>query len=66
MVMILAGIILLLPGICSLGFMAAEGSRMVSETGDILLLWLFCFAISAVGIIVIRAAIRRRNTDPDR
>jgi hypothetical protein len=66
MVTILAGIVLLLPGICSLGFMAAEGSRMFSETNDILLLWLVCFAFSAVGIMLIRAAWRRRNTNPDR
>jgi hypothetical protein len=66
MVTILAGVVLLLPGICSLGFMAAEGSRIVSETGDLLLLWLVCFAISAVGILLIRAAMHRRNTNPDR
>jgi hypothetical protein len=58
------GIILLLPGLCSLGFMAILLPGSVARGGSesafapFLLLWLVCFAISFGGIMMIRAGIR--------
>jgi hypothetical protein len=54
--LILIGVVLLLPGICSLGFMVAMGSGQ----GPLPLLWLLTFAIAAGGIALIRYAIRNR------
>ena len=53
-VMVIAGIILLLPGVCSLFFMSAMGSGSAGPLGA---LWLICFAISAGGIaLLVKAA----------
>ncbi|HXT07061.1 MAG TPA: hypothetical protein VN715_09015 [Roseiarcus sp.] len=60
------GVILLLPGACSLGFMAILlGSGSLGDIGPLPLLWLICFAISFGGIMMIRSAIRgSRPRDP--
>jgi hypothetical protein len=52
-VMVVFGIILLLPGVCSLFFMSAMGG----SDGPLVILWLICFAISAGGIaLLVKAA----------
>jgi uncharacterized membrane protein YraQ (UPF0718 family) len=52
-VMVVFGIILLLPGVCSLFFMSAMGG----SDGTLVTLWLICFAISAGGIaLLVKAA----------
>jgi len=53
----LVGAILLLPGLCSLGFMAVS-FPFKGDVGPLGLLWLVCFAISFGGIIMIRNALR--------
>jgi hypothetical protein len=60
--MILIGVVLLLPGLCSL--VLALGSIPEWRSGDpilqaIAMLWVFCFAVSGVGIGLIWLA--RRN-----
>jgi hypothetical protein len=57
--MLLVGVILLLPGLCSLLFMLT----MISEIGiggpigeAIIVLWIVCFFVSAIGIALIYAA----------
>jgi hypothetical protein len=61
----LVGIILLLPGACSLGFMALFiGSGGGGDVAPYTLLWLVCFAISFGGVMLIRSALRRREPGP--
>ena len=55
--LVLVGIVLLLPGLCSLAFMIAFGGR---DAGPIGLLWLVCFAIGIGGIMLIRYAVKNR------
>ena len=55
--MVIGGVILLLPGLCSLFFMVALGSN-TGSVGALGLLWLVCFAISAGGIAMIVKANR--------
>jgi hypothetical protein len=55
--LVLVGIALLLPGICSLLFMGASG---VNVGGEIAGLMLLTFAIAAGGIALIAFAIRNR------
>jgi uncharacterized membrane protein HdeD (DUF308 family) len=60
--MILIGVVLLLPGLCSL--VLALGSMSEWRSGDPILqalmgLWVFCFEVSGVGIALIWLA--RRN-----
>ena len=55
--LILLGIVMLLPGVCSIFFIVVlphGGGGVVS------LLWLLCFAISAGGIWLIAYAVRNR------
>ena len=56
--LVIVGIVLLLPGICSLIFMAVAlpGGRV----GDIAGFWVVSFVISAFGIAAIAYAIRHR------
>ena len=67
---LLFGIVLLLPGVCSLGFMAAfvpEALARPSNAGDLVplgLLWAFCFAISFGGFLLIRNALRGLKPRP--
>ncbi|HMK78273.1 MAG TPA: hypothetical protein VK438_01425 [Xanthobacteraceae bacterium] len=53
---VLVGIVLLLPGLCSLVFMVGMGSG----GGPLVLLWLLTFGIAAGGVVLIRYAIRNR------
>ena len=55
----LLGVVLLLPGLCSLFFLVSlwpDGAR----SGGLIGLWLFTFLIAALGIVLIRYAIRGR------
>jgi hypothetical protein len=54
------GVILLLPGLCSLAFMAASIGRIGSgmEPGIVLIMML-CLTIGAIGVVMIVAALRR-------
>ena len=52
--MVIVGVILLLPGVCSLFFMGAGGGG----GGALGALWLICFLISAGGITMIVKAFR--------
>jgi hypothetical protein len=55
--LVLIGIALLLPGICSLLFMAASGVRIGADVAGLILL---TFAIAAGGIALIAFAVRNR------
>ena len=55
---VLVGIVLLLPGLCSLVFMVLMPG---GGGGGIALLWLVCFAISGGGIWLIAYALRNRR-----
>jgi hypothetical protein len=52
--MVIIGIILLLPGLCSLIFLGMAGGA----GGDLWGLWVFCFVVSAGGIALLVAASR--------
>jgi hypothetical protein len=54
--LVLVGIVLLLPGICSLVFMFAG----VGADGGVVVLWLISFVIGAGAIALISYAIRNR------
>ena len=56
--LIIVGIILLLPGLCSLAAMLIL-TGMGGGGSHVFLLWLFCFAVSAGGIWLIRFAVRK-------
>jgi len=61
--LIVGGIILLLPGLCSLFFILAllgEGFRSLVEP-SLIALWVVCFAVSVGGILLIRRTVRRRR-----
>jgi hypothetical protein len=67
-VMTVFGVILLLPGLCSLLFMltmASELSFKEAIGGTIVTVWIVCFAISAVGVALVYAARKdaRRHRD---
>ena len=65
--MIIIGIILLLPGLCSLAFvigMASEIRLSDPITQMIAILWAICFGISALGIFLIVLARKRARTVP--
>jgi hypothetical protein len=57
--LVLVGVVLLLPGICSLIFMGQFGAGG-GGGGALAGLWLLCFAIAAGGIALIAFAIRNR------
>ena len=61
--MIVVGIILLLPGLCSLVFalgMASEIRLSDPIAQAVMGLWAICFAVSALGILLIVLARKRR------
>ena len=58
-IQITVGILLLLPGICSLGFMLLLVPEMDSRNDPLWGLWLPCLAIGALGIWLIRKAKQR-------
>jgi hypothetical protein len=49
-IMFLCGLVLLLPGICALIFVSAGP---LGSDSSLILLWAFCFAVSAGGIALI-------------
>jgi hypothetical protein len=55
----LLGVVLLLPGLCSLIFFVGSLPAGASD-GGLFGLWLFTFLIAALGIVLIRYAIRGR------
>jgi hypothetical protein len=59
--MILLGLLALLPGICAITFMVGMSLPGGFFDPGIALLWLVCLAISAGGILLIRAVRRRRR-----
>ncbi len=64
LIAILAGLILLLPGACSLFVMALTlpnmfSGRFASDDAPLVLLWLICFAISFGGFLMIRYGVKR-------
>ena len=56
---IITGVLLLLPGICSIGFMIMTLPDMTVDATGLWLLWLPCLAVSALGFWLIRNARRR-------
>jgi hypothetical protein len=67
--MILVGAILLLPGLCSLGFMAVAitaAPREFLNDPSIVFIWLIGLAIAAGGVWLIVTAVRsdKRSTPP--
>jgi len=58
------GLILLLPGLCSLGFMVVflPGGTGAYDA-PLILVWLVCFAISFGGFTMIRRALNPRRKD---
>ncbi len=57
--LILIGIVLLLPGLCSLAFMVLSvGSS--SSSSPLPLLWFLCFGIAFGGVTLIRYAVKNR------
>lgn len=61
--MIVVGLILLLPGVCSLVFVVGMASEIrLSDpiAQAIMVLWAICFAVSAIGILLIVLARKRR------
>jgi hypothetical protein len=59
--LILLGAILLLPGLCAVGFMIAIAVFNPRFMGEFPPLWLVCFAIAGGGIALIRLGLRRRR-----
>ena len=63
--MVIIGIILLLPGLCSLGFMMGMQPELNAKSFNdpiaqmIFALWGICFAVSALGIVLIVVANKR-------
>ncbi len=55
---VIIGLILLLPGICSLAFMAGISLR----PGPQWLIWIVCFAISAFGIWLLQNTLQKTGS----
>ena len=53
--MVLGGIVLMLPGLCAVIFVTAAGA---GSDPALSMLWLVCFVISALGVILIAKAFR--------
>jgi uncharacterized membrane protein YraQ (UPF0718 family) len=58
--MIIAGILMLLPGLCSIfGIMVIRGlDPQGAQDPGMIALWVACFAISIAGILLLRRALR--------
>ena len=54
--MVVIGVILLLPGVCALFFMIADGFRHPDSL--LVMLWIVCLLISAGGVWLIVKALR--------
>lgn len=52
----IVGAILLLPGICSIGFMVGMIPTMTTDLAILWVLWLACFGLAWLGIWMIRRA----------
>ena len=68
---LLAGIVLLLPGACSLGFILLLATNSFGTYGDGVFLpmipvWLVCFAVSFGGFVMIRRSLRAMDPDRDK
>ncbi len=62
--MIIAGVLLLLPGLCSgafLVFFLYADWKLVLTRGEYWPLWFVCFAVSFGGILLLRSAVRGRR-----
>jgi hypothetical protein len=55
-VLLLIGIVLLLPGLCALGFMVTSSYEDFGD-GLLTILWVICFAIAFGGAMLIRKAV---------
>jgi polyferredoxin len=55
-VLLLIGIVLLLPGLCALGFMVMSSYDDLAG-GGLIVLWVVCFAIAFGGAMLIRNAV---------
>lgn len=68
-ILVLLGIVMLLPGLCALvftlGFLINDPRGTLTEGGELWFLWLVCFAISAMGVWLIRVARRPTVRPPD-
>lgn len=65
--LIVIGIILLLPGACAVFFLIGMANEIrLSDpiTQMVLVLWAFCFAVSAIGIWLIVVARKRARIPP--
>jgi len=58
----LVGLVLLLPGFCTLFFVYAALAGRGRANGDIVVLWIICIGISVGGVLLIRAAWRHRSS----
>jgi hypothetical protein len=57
--MVILGVILLLPGLCSLAFAVSMVSNMsASDLGGLGVLWIVCLLISFGGIMLLRTAFK--------
>jgi hypothetical protein len=68
LLLLLVGIVLLLPGLCSLGFLVGEiaqllkdGSLALFRDGGAVSLWIMGIALSVLGIFMIRTARKARR-----
>jgi hypothetical protein len=67
--LLIIGSIMLLPGLCSLAFLVGEIAELIKEgrlalfrDGGMLILWIFGVVISALGVVLIRTALKARPT----
>jgi drug/metabolite transporter (DMT)-like permease len=56
--LVMLGVIMLLPGLCVIVLMIAENT-LIPRDGGIVLLWIICLAVSALGIYLMIIAYRR-------
>jgi len=56
--MVIAGAILLLPGLCAVFFIAVSGFSIGSGDSWIVTLWIICLLIAAAGVWLIVRALR--------
>jgi len=59
--LLVAGVVLLLPGLCAVVFAVAFSFTLpeLSNSPLLVLLWIACFTVTAAGIALIRHAVRR-------
>ncbi|MFL5032316.1 MAG: hypothetical protein ACJ8E1_20785 [Xanthobacteraceae bacterium] len=62
--MVVAGVVLLFPGLCSLFFIFAlfgDDFKDALNDAGLVALWAICLALSAGGVLLIRHAVRRKK-----